>query len=184
MFGKIFRLLAVFILAILISGTAAFAAAPEVAYEKDAVSTADETEHIFDLGKPAEDEVVSTYDTYYTFSGSGEPGAEVHIMVFDEELDRYRDLELIIDDTDPENPEKITSFVVEGLFSWDIDLPYMGINKIRLVGVKDDKYKIVDREITVLDPSTKEEIINFLPNPFELIQKTEEFFKSLLNMGQ
>ena len=174
MFGKIFRLLAVFILAILIQAQLPLAAAPEVAYEKMPLARQMKQSIYLTLGNLRKTKwfLRTTLTTRFPVR---ENRAEVHIMVFDEELDRYRDLELIIDDTDPENPEKITSFVVEGLFSWDIDLPYMGINKIRLVGVKDDKYKIVDREITVLDPSTKEEIINFYRTPLNLFRKQKSF---------
>lgn len=164
MLRKIFTLLAVFILTVVISGTAAFAAAPEATYEKDAVSTADETMQIFDIMKPEEGEAASVNEPSYVLSGTGEEGVEVHMMVFDAELDKYRDLEVVVDDTDPENPEKITSFMIEagGIFIREIDLPFKGINKIRLVGVKEDKYKILDREITVLDPSVTEGIINIV----------------------
>lgn len=176
---KIWTMIIASLMIIFVTGITAFAAVPEIAYEKDAEGNASEEELEFYLTKPEEAET-AVFDNCYYVSAVGEDGIEVYFLIFNNEEDRYFDLEI-----EKEVPEEDEAEAVEaeetveteeteeaedeepapcvigtsGILLQEVNLPYIGLNKLRLVATKGEIFRIVDRDITVLEESVKEEMV-------------------------
>lgn len=191
MYKKINTIVIASLIIVFMLGNSVLAAVPEIAYEKDAEGNASEEELFFYLTKPEETET-TVFDSCYYVSAIGEEGVEVYFLIFDDEEERYSDLivEQPSTEEDGDNKEinaeiadsqEILPCVIgaSGLLLQEINLPNIGLNKIRIVATEGDLYRIIDRDVTLLDESIKEGIKEGAI--MDTLFKIEDIIKNIFN---